>query len=208
MTDELYEHKHVISILPDDPYQLIHSKDSIYRKDENGNWYFSSSTIVPQAGQSTFDYARAPGGIATNASSLNSSKSLITLTLNNILSLLVGMIKSMQTVAVAQASRLNILVQWQKAYTEQMNSVHSFTTNNGDAFVSGTQSELTNVRQGLNLTNSTYTEQMRSNNGLVADTAKGLQTNINATQDAVNQQSNMATSILQQMSSIVQAINK
>jgi hypothetical protein len=139
---------------------------------------------------------------------LNPGKYLLTLTLNNVLSLLVGMIKSMQAVAVAQASRLNILVQWQQAYSNSMNSVHSFTTSNGDAYVSGTDDSLTNRRQGLNTTNSTYTEQMRSNNGLVADTAKGLQTNINATQDAVNQQSNMATSILQQMTSIVQAINK
>jgi hypothetical protein len=124
------------------------------------------------------------------------------------MSLLVGVIKSMQQVAVAQANRLNILVQWQQAYTNQMNTVHAFVSNNGDAYVSSTVDTNTNKRQSLNTTNSTYTEQMKSNNGLIADTAKGLQTNINATQDAVNQQSNMATSIIQQLNSIVSAITK
>lgn len=170
---------------------------------------FEFGRLVPQAGQSTFIYPRAPDGVATDDSSLNSGKYLTTLTLNRVLSLLVDMIKAMQGVAVAQASRLNILVKWQEAYTNQMNSVHAFVSNNGDAQVSDPgNSDNTNRRQSLNLSNSTYTEQMKSNNNLVADTAKGLQTNINATQDAVNQQSNMATSILQQMSSIVQAINK
>ncbi len=79
-------------------------------------------------------------------------------------------------------------------------------SNNGDAFISSTSTTFTNVRQDLNTTNGAYTEQMRSNNNLVADDAKALQTNISSTQDAVNQQSNMATSLLQQMNSIVTAI--
>ncbi len=161
-----------------------------------------------QPGQATFAYAKAPGGIATDDSSMNSGKYLTTLTLNSVVSLLIDMIKSMQNVAIVQANRLNILIKWQEAYTNKMNTVHAFTSNNGDAHVSKPDDSFTNIRRDLNLTNSTYTEQMRSNNGLVADTAKGLQTNINATQDGVNQQSNMATSILQQMNSIVQAIHK
>ncbi len=163
---------------------------------------------IGQPGQATFQVSPPNGPIFTNESSMNSGKSLITLTLNSVLSLLVGMISSMQKIAVVQANRLNILIKWQEGYTNKMNTVHSFVSNNGDAFVSSTAESFTNVRRDLNLTNSNYTEQMRSNNGLVADTAKGLQTNINATQDAVNQQSNMATSIIQQMNSIVQAIQK
>lgn len=161
-----------------------------------------------QTGQATYPYAKAPGGIATDDTSLQSGKYLLTLNLNSVMSLLVDMIKSMQSVAVAQANRLTVLVQWQQAYTNQMNSVHTFTASNGDAYVSSNDDSFTNKRQALNTTNSTYTEQMRANNNLVADTAKGLQTNINATQDAVNQQSNMATSIIQQMNSILSAIYK
>ena len=161
-----------------------------------------------QTGQATWPYAGAPGGIATDNTSLSAGKFLMTLTLVSVMKLLVDMIKTMQLVAVAQASRLNILTQRQQGYTNQMNSVHSFIRDNGDAYVSGTDDSLTSRRQDLNSVNSTYTEQMRSNNNLVADTAKGIQTNVNSTQDAVNQQSNMATSIIQQMNSILSAIYK
>lgn len=171
-----------MTIDPDNPYQL------------------------GQTGQATFPHIGSPGGIAVDGTSLNSGKYLLTLTLNSVLDLLVGMIKSMQSVAVAQSNRLTFLTNWQNAYSTQMSGVHSFSTNNGDAYISTTSTTFTNTRQDLNTTNSTYTQQMRSNNNLVADAAKSLQTNISATQDAVNQQSNMATSILQQMNSIVTAI--
>jgi len=81
-------------------------------------------------------------------------------------------------------------------------------------------------RQDLNITNSTFTQQMQSysdcthprdsylsytnptqsSSKIVGDAAKELQSNISNTQDAVNQQSNLATSILQQFQTIVTAI--
>ena len=83
-------------------------------------------------------------------------------------------------------------------------------------------------RQDLNMTNSTFTEQMQSysdythprdsylsfttptqsRSNIVRDPAKELQANINNTQDSVSQQSNLATSLMQQLQTIVTAIYK
>ncbi|MGZ4849902.1 MAG: hypothetical protein ACXV2C_00820 [Candidatus Bathyarchaeia archaeon] len=159
-----------------------------------------------QIGQKTFADPDSPGGIATDETSLSPGKYLLGLVLNRILKLLTETIQTLQSVAVQQANRLTFLTQWQKAYTDQMNGVHTFTVSNGDAYVSIKDDEHSTLRQSLNQINSTHIEQMRSNNNIIADTAKGLQTNINQTQDAVNQQSNMATSLIQQMNSILSSI--
>lgn len=159
-----------------------------------------------QIGQKYFPDPDSPGGIATDETSLSPGKYLLGLMLNRILKLLTATIQNLQSVAVQQANRLTFLTQWQKAYTDQMNGVHTFTVSNGDAYVSIKDDEHSTLRQSLNQINSTHIEQMRSNNNIIADTAKGLQTNINQTQDAVNQQSNMATSLIQQMNSILSSI--
>ena len=83
-------------------------------------------------------------------------------------------------------------------------------------------------RQDLKMTNSTFTEQMQSysdythprdsylsfttptqsRSNIVRDPAKELQANISNTQEAVSQQSNLATSLMQQFQTIVTAIYK
>jgi hypothetical protein len=161
-----------------------------------------------QIGQKYFPDSASPGGIATDETSLSPGKYLLGLMMNRILKLLTSVIASMQSVAVQQANRLTFLTQWQKAYTDQMNGVHTFTVSNSDAYVSIKDDDHSTIRKDLNQINSTYMEQMRSNNNIIADTAKGLQTDVNKTQDAVNQQSNMATSLIQQMNSILSSIYK
>lgn len=160
-------------------------------------------------GQSFYpDVSKPLGPYLQDPTSLHPGKYLLTLTLNRVLALLTKTISSMQSVAVQQANRLTFLTEWQKAYTSRMNSVHTFVQLNGDAFVSGTDQSQSTDRQQLNQTNSTYIEGDRSNNSIIADTAKALQTNINQTQDAVNQQSNMCTSLIQQLNSITSTIFK
>jgi hypothetical protein len=161
-------------------------------------------------GQSLYpNVGGAPGTYIEDPTSLHPGKYLLTLTLTRILKLLTKTISSMQSVAVQQASRLTFLTEWQKAYTARMNGVHTFSQLNGDSFgIDAIDKDRSTDRQSLNQTNSTYIEADRSNNNIVADTAKALQTNINQTQDAVNQQSNMCTSLIQQLNSINQAIQK
>ncbi|MBA3237900.1 MAG: hypothetical protein H0T62_06060 [Parachlamydiaceae bacterium] len=178
---------------PDTPYQAANPGQPLH---------------VEEYGQSLYPKVGAPGAFIEDRTSLHPGKYLLTLTLNRILTLLTKTIESLQSVAVQQANRLTFLTEWQKAYTARMNGVHTFSQLNGDAYVDGTDKDRSTDRQSLNQTNSTYIEADRSNNNIIADTAKALQTNINQTQDAVNQQSNMLTSLLQQLNSINQAIQK
>ncbi len=147
-----------------------------------------------------------PNLVYTDFSSLHPGKYLEGLTMNRVYILLSMMIQSIQNVAVAQSDRLTILTDWEKAYNSKMNSVHSFVQGNNDAFISDTSSNSATIRQDLNNVNSTYTEQMRSNSNIVSDDAKAQQTVINQTQDAVNNQSNLATSLVQQFATILSSI--
>lgn len=127
------------------------------------------------------------------------------LILDAVFRLLSTMIGSLQSVAAAQASRLSFLTQWQKAYTDSMNQVHTFIKSNGDAIGGGGSAEGA-ARDDLNRVNSTYTEQLRNRRSVIADDAKALQSNVNQSNDSVNQQSQLATALIQEMSTILGAI--
>jgi cob(I)alamin adenosyltransferase len=117
------------------------------------------------------------------------------------------MIEALQKTAAVQAERLNVLSQWQKAYTDELNQIHSFVAKNGDAIDNpDADSAAAKARQDLNTANTTYTQQGQGNRQVVSDDAKALQSNVNQTNDAVNSQSDMATSILQQLSTILTSI--
>ncbi len=162
---------------------------------------------VEEYGQSYVLDDRVPGGVATDETSLHAGKYLLGLTLNRVYILLSRMIESMQNVAVAQSNRLEVLTDWQNAYNAKKNSVHSFIQSNGDAYDLGkNDSDINTLRQDLNNANSNYVEQMKSNSGIVSDDAKAMQTIINQTQDNVKKASDMATSLVQQFSTIASSI--
>lgn len=147
-------------------------------------------------------------GPAVDSSSLHPGKYITVLLLDRIFRLLAKIIESLQRAASVQAQRLNFLTQWQKAYTDSMNQVHSFIQGDTSTFraISDEPGDDHHERADLNQANSTYTEQMRSNRSIIQDDAKALQSVLNQTNDAVNQQSNMATSIIQQFSTILGSI--
>lgn len=153
--------------------------------------------------------------------------------LDNIFLLIVQMIGTLQNVAAAQSQRLTFLSQWQNAYVSLQNQIHSFYKGNGDYidgsgnkdqdaifskdwFPKGADSagcgdlrRSNNVRDALNNTiNANLTQVIQNNRGQVSDTSKAMQSSVNATSDAVNQQSNMASTIIQQLQTLLNAIFK
>lgn len=165
----------------------------IYQEDEN-----QSSLIDPVTGEQ----------IAVDPTSLHTGKYLLVSILNRIFSLLTEMMESIQQVAIKQSDRLEFLSAWQRVYTDRMGTVHTFIGGNDDPnYISdmGDDSK-SQRRQDLNQVNSTYIEQMRSNRSIISDDAKALQSIVNQTTDAYNQQANMATSIIQQFSTILGSI--
>ncbi|MBV36926.1 MAG: hypothetical protein CMP47_15970 [Rickettsiales bacterium] len=119
--------------------------------------------------------------------------------------LVVDMIGVIQRVGSVLADRLGFLTRYQKAYTELMAEVPVFTKGDGTAF-GGEDDDSAEARQELNPKNQTLTENLRSFRSILSDEAKSLQSNVNQINESVNQQANLATSILQQMSTILQAI--
>lgn len=142
---------------------------------------------------------------ATDSTSLAPGNYVKTLILNDIFKLLIKVITTLQNVAAAQAERLNFLTQWQKAYTDLQNQIHTFIKNNGDG-ISGGGDDNSNARDDLNRLNSTYTQQLQNQQSIISDDAKALQSNVNQSNDAVNNQSNFATSIIQELTTILGSI--
>jgi len=145
------------------------------------------------------------------------------LELNRIFSLLVLLIDTLQRTAASQAQRLNFLSAWQKAYTDELNDIHPFLggTSDGSQLTQvgvpqpqhldlslgfGSSQSATLARQDMDNLNTNITQQIQGNSQVVADDAKALQTSVNQSNDAVQAQSDMATSILQTLSTILTAI--
>lgn len=154
------------------------------------------------------------------------------LILDRLFTLLTLLIDSLQKAAASQAQRLNFLTAWQKAYATKMNTIHVFTANNLDNTLNANGTANTNAnyisrpspsdgttdpapnatsqastaRQDLNTLNQQYTTSMNSQNSVISNDAKALQSAVNQTNDSVQAQSDMATSLLQQMQTILTSI--
>lgn len=135
--------------------------------------------------------------------SMNSYKTKV---LDSIYNLIASLLSSLQSVALAQANRLTILTQWQKAYTDSIAQIHVFLAGDGTR-LGGALANSGTVRADLNdHVNTNFREIMQNNRSVVGDDAKALQSNINQSNDAVQQQASMATSIIQELSTILSAI--
>jgi hypothetical protein len=143
-----------------------------------------------------------------DVSSLNKNHALKTSELNRIYEMLVKMIGILQEVAVAEADQLKFLNKWQQAYTDKMSQVPTFVQNQPGMprDISGQESEASALRQDLNQSGSEWTQKMQSRLNIVQDTAKAQQTTLSQTQNAIDQQSSLATSIIQQMNTILASI--
>lgn len=146
--------------------------------------------------------------ITVGTSSLQGAHYGTVLILDRIFQKIVALIESMQRLTATQADRLNFLTDWQRAYTDLGNQVPVFTQGKG-AFGSNDDENGGNpYRDDANRVASTYTEQIRNRRTLVENDSRSLQSDVNNNNDAVEQQSNTATSILQQFSTIMSAIFK
>lgn len=140
--------------------------------------------------------------------SLASANYTSTIILNRIFKLLLNMISSLQKVAAAQATRLKFMSSWQASYTDAMAQIHTFIKGDTTHAFGGTDSGSATTRDDLNRLNSSFTQTLQNRQSVVSDDAKALQSNVNQSNDAVNQQSNLATAILQELGTLLQTIFK
>ncbi len=76
----------------------------------------------------------------------------------------------------------------------------------GDGKYGGSDEKDADQRSAYNTLLQQYIENMRSRRQIIKDQAQQAETNMNQSNEALNQQSNLATAIIQQMSTILQAI--
>ncbi len=131
--------------------------------------------------------------------SLSNEASKRTIVLDRIMKLIISMIEVIQQISIAQAERLTFLSKWQKAYTETINSIP--IASQGDRFsFSETQ------RNQFNTKANRMIEIVRARRQVVVDDAKSHQSAVNQSSDAVTQQVNIGTAILDQLGSLISAI--
>lgn len=198
---------------------------SFYTNEVKIKGYFLPST-------STQDFANAvqnkdPTNVTYNElpnSSISETGSHALLVLNEILALLIKLIGTLQQTGVAQAQRLNYYTNFQNAYTAMQSQVPVFTQNqmltrvNADGSVSSFASpigiatganstEAGQVRNDLNSAfNGIISDNIRSLRDIQQNNAKQIQSNVNTTNDAVNQQTDMVSTFLQQLSTMLSSI--
>lgn len=150
----------------------------------------------------TKSFNSSAGNFSTSVDTASSKGVII---LDKVILDLIQMINSLQNVAAAQAKRLNFLTQWQQAYTDEGNQVHYFV-NGSDGLTGNTSKQAANVRNNLNSVNQNYSQSIQANQNTLSDDAKSLQSNVDQSNTAVNNQSDIGNSIFQQLSTILTSI--
>lgn len=150
-------------------------------------------------------------GVTIVDTSVTTDSTARTLVINRLFKLVAEMIDVLQQVAAAQAEYLTFLTQWQKAYTDLISEIKTFTRADGTVFggidaTTATVQTLTTQRNDANTVNLNTREKLSNLRGVVSDTAKRIQSNVNQSQDAATQQGQFASSLIQQLSTILGAI--
>lgn len=142
-----------------------------------------------------------PAVTPPDSTSLAPGKYTSTDVLNRIFKLISTLLTTLQESAAAQANRLTFLTQWQQAYTSKLSQIHTFVANDGDF----AQSDAS-MRDDLNRLNAGYTQSLQNNQSIISDSAKALQSNVNASNDAVSKQSTLGTSIIQELGTLLTSV--
>jgi hypothetical protein len=125
--------------------------------------------------------------------------SLNTNILNRIIRLLTDLLPVLQNLATAQAKQLDLPTKMQALYTEMIAKAPIYTKENVPKGEDATT---------MNNNVAMWTDRLRSYRDVWSDTAKKTQSNINITQEAVNQQVDMLTTFLQQLRELCSLITR
>lgn len=160
-----------------------------------GDWF---SSVQNSFGANTYiDY------IGSSLAENDSQKAQV---INRIILLLISLIQTMQNVGIAQANRLRYLTQFQNAYTALETQVPVFLQSTPGP-IGGTSSNSSTVRNELNSSfNGIVLDNVRSLRTVQQNNAQQVQSAVNTTNDAVNQQMSMVTTFLQQMTTLLGTI--
>lgn len=130
-----------------------------------------------------------------------------------VFALLTSMTAILQNVASTQAEVLNFYGDLEKAYTNLTSKLPNIGSGNviqdsGGHYGSGdtNNSEVTQGQQMISTQNQSWGTQLRDFRSVIQSQAQQQQTAVDQSNQAVNQQASLATTLLQQMSTILTAI--
>lgn len=192
------------------PQMFIDRLNQFYQQQRSLNGYFSPSQSFGEWVKTIMAENNPQNVYHLTGGSLDGNDSEKALILNRILAVLIKLINSLQNVGIVQANRLKYLTNYQQAYTALQTQVPVFLRNSSGGIGLTSGSGSTAAAQDRNDLNSSFNGQiidnLRSLRGIQEDNAKQLQTNINQTNDAVNQQTDMVTSFIQELSTLLSVI--
>lgn len=176
-------------IIANDPASFSFSKDF-------GDWYtkMQKDYLVSITGD--------PNGIPKSAMDESFKKVGI---INRIYALIAMMIGIIQKTTAAQADALKVLTVLQGEMTNLIAKTHIFTSTDGSE-LNDTDATASTYRDELNQVVTAWVDTIRANRDFQKSAAQTQQSNVNNSNDAVNQQASMATALIQQLSTLLGAI--
>lgn len=178
---------------------------NFYNTTQQANGYFIPSQFLGQFFAATLQQQKALTKQLVTLSANSAEKTSI---LIEIFALLTTMTTAMQNVAAEQAKRLSFYADLEKAYTDLTQQIPNITASDvaANSDMHAESGDVANTVQQIQTTNQAYGTQLRDYRSVVQNQAQQQQTAVDQTNQAVNQQANLATTILQQMSQIIQSI--
>jgi hypothetical protein len=114
-------------------------------------------------------------------------------------------------VGITEAKRLQYFTNYQNVYTTLQQQIPTFTKDQAGPIGGGkdSNSDQAQTRNELNSTfNGALIDNIRNLRSVQQNNAQQVQTGVNTTNDAVNQQTDMATTFIQQLSTLLSTIYK
>lgn len=181
---------------------------SFYNQMINTYGYFLPSQMLPQwiAQLSSGSNPTAVVNLGTG-----SEKTQI---IFQLLALVSQMIDTLQDVSTAQVQRLSFYANWQQAYTTLISKIPVVTYSDlagkvktsGSSKTSDTNQSIIDATQAIGNINQTYTQTAQGFRDSVADESQSQQSAVDQSKQQLNAQSSLATTLLQNLNTILQSI--
>ncbi len=129
--------------------------------------------------------------------------------MSRVLRLLIEMVKVYQDLAIAQADHLNLLVRYQHAYTALQGQIIIITADGKTPLSKkdeGDKQDIATARNFMNQRLQNWAGNLQNLRGVVESDAKKMQTNVNTTNQAVNQMMDLFTILVRQINELASII--
>lgn len=168
------------------------------------NGYFLASQSLPAF---IVQVAAAKAQLPNTANLIAGTDSAKVKVMINVLIELVAMMNSLQSTGIQQSKMLNFYTSWQTSFTESANNVPIYTADSGNSSNNPYFGNATNASAGDQIFTG-FAQNLRDERDLVQSQGQQGQSGVNATNQAVQQQASLGTSILTQLSTIMQSLFK